>query len=169
MKPIGVAAAAAFAVFAAWATPSAAQQQFNGYATATVNQRTGPGVAYSIIQIIPAGAPVRIYGCLSALNWCDTRYSGRRGWVNGRYLEIFYNNRRRPIMRFGFSFGLPMVTPWWNQPGHALPPPPHKRSTGPHMDNGGPGQPPGDGGGKPPPKKLRPGCHYGQGGAVVCP
>lgn len=145
----GLAIAAALCV-AGIATPSAAAT-FEGYSTANVNQRTGPSVGYPVIQVIPANARVRIYGCLTGVTWCDTSFAGRRGWVSSRYLQIYGVNRQpRPIVRFGFSSGLPLIAPWWDRPtNHRRPRNDHNYHPGNNNDNpppfppGGHNNPPG--------------------------
>ena len=164
MKLMGIAFAAAFATLAAWGVPAEAAPA-NGYTSAAVNQRIGPGTQYAKIQVIPAGAPVEIFGCLTGLTWCDTLYAGRRGWASGHYLTIVEQGRRRPVVTYGFSFGLPLIAPWWDfpghwpPPGHGGPPPRHPPPPGhppPHGPPPPPGQGPGNGGpscgvpGKPP-------------------
>lgn len=158
------------------AAPSEAAT-FEGYSTTAVNQRTGPSTGYPVIQVIPANARVRIYGCLSGITWCDTSYAGQRGWVSSRYLQIYGVNRTpRPIMRFGFSSGLPLVQPWWDRPGNFRRPP-HDRFYHPGDNNDRPPfPPPGSGnhfpppgsGNQPPPKPVcgvpgRPPCQPGGG------
>jgi uncharacterized protein YraI len=151
MKTIGVAVSAAFAMLTALAVPAAAAPT-NGYTSAAVNQRTGPGVEFAKIQVIPAGALVQIYGCLTGLTWCDTLYAGKRGWVSGHYLTIVDQGHRRPVVTFGFAFGLPLIEPWWDFPGH-WPPPPRP----PKHGGGGPPPPPPPG----PPPHHEPGPSNG--------
>ena len=153
MRQINTAVVTAFTVLAAWATPSVAAPIIDGYTSAAVHQRTGPGSPYAVIQVIPAGAKVQIFGCLTGLTWCDTLYANKRGWVSGRYLTIPDSGQRHPVITFGFSFGVPLIGPWWGYPGHWPPPRPPEPPSGP-----GGGGPPhhGPGDDKPPP-------HHGSG------
>ena len=71
----------------------------NGYTTGSVNMRTGPGVNYPRIAVIPRGAGVTIRGCVRDHRWCDVSWRGWRGWVSARYLV--WTRYRRPIYRPG--------------------------------------------------------------------
>jgi uncharacterized protein YraI len=82
----------------------------NGYATANVNMRTGPGVYYPRITVIAAGSAVSIYDCTHGHRWCSVGWRGYRGWVSGRYLR-FIGYRPRiyapPDIYFDFDFREP--------------------------------------------------------------
>ena len=71
-------------LFLALAMTSAAEA-YPGYATGTVNLRTGPGVNYSRILGIPGGSPVEIYDC--SYGWCQVGYAGYTGWAIQTYLS----------------------------------------------------------------------------------
>ncbi len=79
--------------------------------TTNVNLRTGPGTEYYPILVLPAGAPVELYGCLNGYTWCDVSYGRERGWVSSRYLSTFYSGptyRPRPYVSvpfLTFNFG----------------------------------------------------------------
>jgi len=79
----------------------------NGYTTGAVNMRTGPGVSYPRIAVIPRGAAVTIRGCVRDHRWCDVSWRGWRGWVSARYLV--WTRYRRPIYRPGYP-------PLWGGP-----------------------------------------------------
>lgn len=74
--------------------------------TANINVRSGPGVQYYRIGLLPAGSPVEVYGCLQGYTWCDVSYGNMRGWVAARYLSVFYNRNvfvpSRPIVALPF-------------------------------------------------------------------
>ena len=108
MKRMGMAAfaAAGFATAALAPTVAAAAQAF---ATATVNERAGPGTEYPVISVIPAGAPVTIYGCLNDWDWCDVDYYGYRGWVFGGYLQAYYQQQPVALAYYGPQLGIPFV------------------------------------------------------------
>lgn len=79
----------------------------DGYTTGNVNMRTGPGVNYPRIAVIPRGADVTIRGCVRNHRWCDVAWRGWRGWVSARYLV--WTRYRRPIYRPGYP-------PLWGGP-----------------------------------------------------
>jgi uncharacterized protein YraI len=74
------------AVVAGLMLSSPAMAQFDAYTRADLNLRVGPGTQYGVIDVIPAGYPVEVYGCLEAYEWCDINWDGLRGWVSARYL-----------------------------------------------------------------------------------
>jgi Uncharacterized protein with a bacterial SH3 domain homologue len=83
----------------------------NGYATANVNLRAGPSTGYPAVTVIPAGAGVDIYGCMSGANWCDVGFAGIRGWVSGSYLQAVYGERRVYVgPDYYRPLGIPSVT-----------------------------------------------------------
>lgn len=83
----------------------------NGYATANVNLRAGPSTGYPAVTVIPAGAGVDIYGCMSGANWCDVGFAGIRGWVSGSYLQATYQQRRVYVgPEYYRPLGIPSVT-----------------------------------------------------------
>lgn len=98
---LSIAALTAAATVAAPATASAAPAQV----TANVNLRTGPGTQYYPILVLPAGAPVELYGCLQGYSWCDVSYGRERGWISSRYISTFYSGptyRPRPYVSVPF-------------------------------------------------------------------
>ena len=98
------------AVAAAW-LPQAANAA-TGFATGNVNLRSGPGTQFHKIVVIPAGAPVEVYGCSS---WCNVNYRGYVGWASAKYISPGgyyrppYPQYRPPPPLFGFS-----TRPWWD-------------------------------------------------------
>ncbi|SOE94989.1 Uncharacterized conserved protein YraI [Burkholderia sp. D7] len=128
-----------------------AQQQ--AYTNSPVNMRAGPAGDYPIVTQLPGGVPVTVMGCISGYSWCDVVVPNLRGWVYAGRLSYPYQGGNVPILTYGPTIGLPIVTfsigaywgsyyrgrPWYNQQSHwANRPPP------------GPGRPPGHGG-RPPP------------------
>ena len=108
-----IAAGALAAALAVPAAPAAAQMSQTGFAAATVNLRGGPGVKYARITVVPAGARLTIFSCLS---WCHVRYAGIIGWVSAKYVAV----ARAPTSRF-FVRPLPppptwgyYQRPWWD-------------------------------------------------------
>ncbi|QEE09634.1 SH3 domain-containing protein [Bartonella kosoyi] len=57
-------------------------------ASGQVSLRTGPATAYKVIAMVPMGAKVQIYGCLSNKTWCSLGYSGKIGWASARYVNV---------------------------------------------------------------------------------
>jgi uncharacterized protein YraI len=81
----------------------------NGFTTADVNMRAGPGAQYPIITTVPAGAGVTIYGCVRGWRWCDTNWRGIRGWVSARFLEAAYRGDRVLLPAYGVVIGVPII------------------------------------------------------------
>ena len=80
-------------------------------ATASVNVRSGPGTAYTVVDQLYAGERVDIAECGSN-GWCLIAHNGPDGWVSSRYLTNDEDDRDdRPVIRsspsvsFSFSFG----------------------------------------------------------------
>ena len=107
LKPLLSIAVLAAATIAAPVAASAAPARV----TANVNLRAGPGTEYYPIVVLPAGAPVELYGCLQGYTWCDVSFGRERGWVSSRYLSTFYRGpayRPRPyasVPFLTFNFG----------------------------------------------------------------
>lgn len=58
--------------------------------TANLNQRAGPGTPYPVLQVVPAGAQLTLYGCVGGHTWCDGVYAGTRGWFSSTYLRVWH-------------------------------------------------------------------------------
>lgn len=80
-----VAAGALAALFALSHAAAAAP----GFATGYVNMRTGPGTGYSVITVIPTGAPIQVFECGS---WCKVGYAGTYGFVSANYVGGGYTD-----------------------------------------------------------------------------
>ena len=119
-----------------------------------VHVRAGPAREYPLVLQLPPAAPVMVQGCLADYSWCDViTPDNARGWVYGGNLVYPYNNGSVPVIQYGPSIGLPVVTfvlgaywgsyyrqrswygDWrrwdsWNhqhfRPGMRPPPPPHR-------------------------------------------
>jgi uncharacterized protein YraI len=89
-----------------------------GYATADVNMRAGPGTEYPVVDLIPTDAYVDIHGCLSDGAWCDVSWKGERGWVDSSYLDYFYNNRYVYLPEYIDTIDVPIAVfsldTYWN-------------------------------------------------------
>ncbi|WP_375666456.1 SH3 domain-containing protein [Bartonella sp. TT121SHDZB] len=57
-------------------------------ASGQLSLRTGPATAYKVITMVPMGAKVQIYGCLSNKAWCSLGYHGKVGWASARYVNV---------------------------------------------------------------------------------
>jgi hypothetical protein len=51
-----------------------------------LNMRTGPGTEYSVVNVIPDGAPVNVRGCDAG--WCQVAYAGTTGYASQNYLSL---------------------------------------------------------------------------------
>lgn len=108
VKKILMSAAALCALLAA---PSIADAAVRGVATANVNMRSGPSTRYPAVTVVPVGAPVTIYGCMSSVNWCDVSFVGGRGWVSGSYVQASYRSNRVYVEPDYYrDLGIPTVT-----------------------------------------------------------
>jgi uncharacterized protein YraI len=100
----------AIALLALFAMPSLAEAATRGFATANVNMRSGPSTSYPAVVVIPDGAPLVIYGCLSDIPWCDVSFSRGRGWVAGRYIQAVYRQNRVYVEpRYYRDLGVPTI------------------------------------------------------------
>lgn len=97
------------ALFLLFAVPALARAA-DGYVTANVSLRAGPDIGYPLIDVIPAGDSVDIYGCTDGWVWCDVGYRDERGWVAGSYIEFSDQGGYRALPRYGVQVGIPIVT-----------------------------------------------------------
>jgi uncharacterized protein YraI len=90
--------------------PGAAYAATSAVATTELNMRTGPSTGYEVVDVIPDGGRVTVYGCVGGYNWCDVSWNGYRGWASGNYLaylgERYY---RDPIPSIGVTIGVPII------------------------------------------------------------
>jgi uncharacterized protein YraI len=135
-----------------------------------VHVRAGPAREYPLVMQLPPATPIVVQGCLSDFSWCDViTPDNNRGWVYGGNLVYPYHNGSVPIIQYGPTIGLPVVTfvlgaywgsyyrqrtwygDWhrwdtWNhqhfRPGHRPPPPPHRPDFRPPRPPGGGVRPP---------------------------
>jgi uncharacterized protein YraI len=96
------------AVLAGLMLPSQAMAQYDAHTAVDLNLRVGPGTEYGIIDVIPAGYPVVVLGCLDAYQWCDVEWDGLRGWVFARYLVQPGTTVYLP--QYAPRIGVPIVT-----------------------------------------------------------
>ncbi|MFT4435375.1 SH3 domain-containing protein [Caballeronia sp. 15715] len=149
------------------AIPAVTFAQQQAYTNNAVNMRAGPAGDYPIVTQLPGGVPVTVMGCISGYTWCDVVVPNLRGWVYAGSLSYPYQGGNVPILTYGTTIGLPIVTfsigsywgsyyrgrPWYNQQSRwANRPPPRPGPGRPPGYGGRPpsGPPPGHGGGRPP-------------------
>lgn len=108
--------AAAGALALAVLLPAVAEASVFGVARTNVNMRTGPGVSFARITVVPAGAPIRVFDCGS---WCRVSYSGAVGWVSARYIASEFPRPSRYVVRrqWGPYYGDPgrYAYPYWRR------------------------------------------------------
>jgi uncharacterized protein YraI len=109
MTIVKLAALAGFGMLALSAMPAEARP-WSGYAIADVNERAGPSTLYPAITVIPAGAPILIYGCLGDYSWCDVSWGPYRGWMAADYLETNYGSQMVPLPDYIGPLGIPLIT-----------------------------------------------------------
>jgi uncharacterized protein YraI len=77
-----------------------------GYATGTVNIRTGPGTSNAKVGVLRAGEAVDVGECRSG--WCHITHDGPDGWVSANYLGQGRGSSggRNNDPDIGFQFGV---------------------------------------------------------------
>ncbi len=75
------------------AAPASLAVAAPGLVRTSVTMRAGPGAGFPIVDQIPAGARVIIYGCLQGGTWCDVSFERERGWVAATALAYLYGQR----------------------------------------------------------------------------
>jgi uncharacterized protein YraI len=114
----------------------------NAYTQGIVHLRAGPSTDYPIVASIPPSSLLQVSGCLDDYTWCDIDWEGNRGWVYGDYLYYDYQDRRVPVLQFGASLGIGIVSfslgdywgryytgrPWYGRRNYWMhrPPPPRR-------------------------------------------
>jgi uncharacterized protein YraI len=97
------------AAAAALALPATAMAATPGFTVTGVNLHAGPGGDYPVVDRLPAGARVRIQGCVGHYAWCSVASRGEWGWVPGDDLQALYRGRRVVVVDYGPDIGLPIV------------------------------------------------------------
>jgi len=126
----------------AFAAAGGAASAANAYSQGIVHLRAGPSTEYPVVMSIPPNSLLQVSGCLDDYTWCDVDWEGNRGWVYGNYLYYDYQNRRVPVLQFGASLGVGIVSfsigdywpryysgrPWYGRENYWLhrPPPPRR-------------------------------------------
>ncbi|MBW8640504.1 SH3 domain-containing protein [Hoeflea sp. WL0058] len=132
--------------------------QTPGYTTTGVHLRAGPGTNYPSVAVVPANSAIKIYGCQSGYDWCDTKWGAARGWIDSQYIVTVDNGQKTqltPAVATAVGIGLATFSqaywnsyyvgyPWYNQwahyyhpygpygPHHPYGPPPPYHPYGPY-------------------------------------
>lgn len=80
-----------------------------GVVVQNVNLRAGPDVGYPLVEPLPAGTPIEIFGCLQGWTWCDVGTNDARGWAAGPTLQVVYNDQPVYLPQYGAAVGLGFV------------------------------------------------------------
>lgn len=164
-----------------FAVPAPAYAQSQAITSMTVNLYAGPAGDYPVVAQVPGGVQMAVMGCVAGYSWCDVSLPGLRGWVYGGYLSYPYQGSPVPLLNYGATIGLPVVTfsigaywgsyyrdrPWYGNQSRWMRHPPPRPAPPPR-----PGPRPPSHGGKPPPHgggsghngHRPPGAGAGQGG-----
>ncbi|HEV3428809.1 MAG TPA: SH3 domain-containing protein [Paraburkholderia sp.] len=92
------------------AAPAPALAQSQAFTSTTVNLYAGPAGDYPVVAQVPGGVSIAVMGCVSGYSWCDVSLPGLRGWVYGGYISYPYQGARVPLMNYGATIGLPILT-----------------------------------------------------------
>jgi len=129
----------------------------SAYTQGVVHLRAGPSTEYPPVISIPPGSLLQVNGCLDDFTWCDVEWGGNHGWVYGNYLYYDYQDRRVPVLQFGTSLGIGIVSfslgdywgryyagrPWYARRNYWMHRPvPPRRPPGPRPAPPRPGPPP---------------------------
>ena len=82
----------------------------DAFTTRSVNVRAGPDTSYPAVDVLGAGAPVHVMGCLDDWSWCDVAFGDNRGWVYSPYLSYVYQGYRVPFYSYAPAFGIPIIS-----------------------------------------------------------
>jgi uncharacterized protein YraI len=91
------------------AIPSVALAQ-EAYTNRTANVRAGPDQSYPVVAQLPPGVGLQVMGCIDGYSWCDVVFGDNRGWVYAGSLSYAYQNGRVPILAYGPTIGIPIIT-----------------------------------------------------------
>ena len=92
------------------AVPNVTSAQQLAYASTVINLRAGPSRDYPVVATLSSGTSMTIYGCLQGYRWCDVVVGPYRGWVYSGSIVYPYLGQNVPIMDYGSTLGLGIVT-----------------------------------------------------------
>ena len=78
-------------------------------ASVNLNQRAGPGTNFPVLQVVPAGGQITLYGCVGGFSWCDGVHRGTRGWLSADYLRVWYQGRYITLAQYANLVSFPVV------------------------------------------------------------
>ncbi len=79
----------------------------NGYSTAHLNLRAGPGTQYPVVGVMEYNVRSQITGCIADYSWCAITVAGLNGWASAEYLVI---DKGGSVMQItGPDSGIPVV------------------------------------------------------------
>jgi uncharacterized protein YraI len=78
-------------------------------ASVNLNQRAGPGTNFPVLQVVPAGGQVTLYGCIGGFAWCDGVHRGTRGWLSATYLRVWYQGQYITLAQYANLVSFPVV------------------------------------------------------------
>ena len=79
----------------------------NGYSTAHLNLRAGPGTQYPVVGVMEYNVRSQITGCIVDYSWCAITVAGLNGWASAEYLVI---DKGGSVMQItGPDSGIPVV------------------------------------------------------------
>lgn len=81
----------------------------DGYSTAHLNLRTGPGTQYPVVGVMEYNVRSQITGCLADYSWCSITVAGLSGWASADYLVTDEGGQILKISQSGSSTGIPIV------------------------------------------------------------
>jgi uncharacterized protein YraI len=110
MKAFGIAVSVSVLATTAWAAPAVI--------TTAVNFRAGPGTGYQSFGTIPEESQVDVGDCDASGAWCAVKFSGKDGFVNGKYISR--TEAEKPSWPRSFTTGngatltlfQPQITDW---------------------------------------------------------
>ena len=82
-------------LLATFALPFAASAAESSTVNEELNLRSGPGISYRVLAVMPAGSTVSVTGEASE-GWYPVQYSSLSGWAFGQYLSIAGGDRSSP-------------------------------------------------------------------------
>lgn len=78
-----------------------------GYSTAHLNLRSGPGTQYPVVGMMEYNVRTDITGCIADYSWCSMTVAGLSGWASAEYLVI---DKGGEVMQVtGPDSGIPVV------------------------------------------------------------